>query len=86
MLRRTLLFIASIFLLSIPSIAPAPISRASETAVQQRECVVYVTRTGERYHRESCGYLRRSSRPMSRSDAIAAGYTPCHRCGGSDCD
>lgn len=40
---------------------------------------VYVTATGSKYHRAGCGYLK-SSRAISLSDAVAAGYTPCSRC------
>ena len=41
--------------------------------------IVYVTSSGTKYHRSGCSYLQ-SSRPLSRSDAIAAGYGPCSRC------
>ena len=41
--------------------------------------VVYVTRTGKKYHRESCSYLRKSKIPMSLSKARGQ-YGPCSRC------
>ena len=41
---------------------------------------VYITKTGSKYHRESCSYLRKSSIPISLQDAISKGYTPCSRC------
>ncbi|MGN0482110.1 MAG: hypothetical protein ACI4HI_01020 [Lachnospiraceae bacterium] len=41
---------------------------------------VYVTNTGEKYHRAGCSYLRQSQIPISKDDAIAQGYTPCSRC------
>lgn len=41
---------------------------------------VYITRTGKKYHRGSCSYLRRSKIPISLKDAVARGYTPCSRC------
>ncbi len=41
---------------------------------------VYVTKTGEKYHRGNCGYLAKSKRAMDLADAQAAGYTPCSRC------
>ena len=40
---------------------------------------VYVTRTGKKYHRGSCSYLRRSKIPISLADA-KLGYGPCSRC------
>ena len=41
---------------------------------------VYVTRTGVRYHVESCDSLRSSKRAISLKDAKADSYTPCLRC------
>ena len=42
--------------------------------------IVYITRTGERYHRGSCRYLSQSKIPIERQEAIARGYTPCKVC------
>lgn len=42
---------------------------------------VYVTKTGEKYHRAGCRYLSKSCIPMSLADAKAAGYGPCSVCG-----
>lgn len=41
---------------------------------------VYVTNTGEKYHRSGCRYLSRSSIPIDLSRAKASGYTPCSVC------
>ena len=40
---------------------------------------VYVTRTGVKYHRETCRYLRKSKIPMIRSEALKT-YQPCKVC------
>lgn len=42
--------------------------------------IVYVTKTGVKYHRGYCRYLRRSKIPMKLREAAAAGYTPCKVC------
>lgn len=41
---------------------------------------VYVTNTGNRYHREGCASLSRSKNPISPAEAIKAGYAPCKIC------
>jgi len=41
--------------------------------------MVYVTRTGNKYHRGSCSYLRKSKIPMKLSEAKKR-YGPCSRC------
>lgn len=41
--------------------------------------VVYVTRTGEKYHEATCRHLRKSKIAMSRSEASLR-YDPCRVC------
>jgi len=61
---------------AIPS-TPNKISKPNKI---KNETIVYVTKTGRKYHRGSCGYLRRSKIPISLNDAKSRGYTPCSRC------
>jgi hypothetical protein len=86
MVRRVCRAALLLALLFAPSAAPASSHAAPTTAVAKRDCVVYATRTGHKYHRAGCRYLRKSAIPMSRSKAISAGLTPCKICGGSDCE
>jgi hypothetical protein len=44
------------------------------------DTIVYVTDTGEKYHRSGCPHLRGSSHPMAISEAQAQGYTACSDC------
>lgn len=41
---------------------------------------VYITRTGNKYHRAGCRYLRQSKIAISLSSAKSNGYTPCSVC------
>lgn len=47
---------------------------------KEQSVTVYITRTGAKYHRAGCQYLRKSATPISKADAIARGYSPCSRC------
>jgi hypothetical protein len=58
-----------------PKIAPAAPQKPDEENV-----TVYTTRTGSKYHRAGCSYLRKSSIPISLKDAKARGLGPCSRC------
>jgi len=42
--------------------------------------IVYITRTGEKYHRSGCQYLRLSKIATTRSEAIKSRYTACSVC------
>ncbi len=62
---------------------PLPVAFAEATHdqfVQQKEAVVYITKTGEKYHKESCRYLSKSSIKVSRKEALKNGYTACKVC------
>ena len=41
---------------------------------------VYITRTGAKYHRSGCRYLRQSKIAISKSSAQSQGYTACKVC------
>ena len=49
-------------------------------ATQEGSDIVYITRTGSKFHRAGCRYLRYSAIPIKRSKAIAQGYSPCSVC------
>jgi endonuclease YncB( thermonuclease family) len=42
--------------------------------------IVYVTKSGKKYHRKGCQYLRKSCRPITLQEAVERGYEPCSRC------
>lgn len=44
------------------------------------QVTVYITRTGEKYHRAGCRYLSKSMIPMALQTAKARGYTRCSVC------
>jgi hypothetical protein len=65
-----------------PTPAPPPgVEPVKPPAEQPKEVIVYVTKTGTKYHRAGCQYLAKSAITMKLADAKAQGYTPCSRCG-----
>ena len=60
--------------------SPPIIINPSSQTTQNQTITVYITRTGTKYHRGSCSYLKKSKIPISLKDAKAQGYTPCSRC------
>jgi hypothetical protein len=58
-----------------PTAKPAP-----EPQLDESQITVYVTDTGERYHRGDCQYLRYSKHAVSLKEAKRQGYTPCKVC------
>ena len=62
---------------SAPSV-PSTSSVSSNNASQ--EYTVYITKTGKKYHKSGCSYLKQSKSAISINSAKAQGYTPCSRC------
>ena len=46
----------------------------------QQKTIVYVTRTGAKYHRGTCGYLKQSKIKLTKKEALANGYAACKMC------
>ena len=86
MIRRLLFLGILLASLVIPTVTPVHASGTKVGRQQPKECVVYITRTGKRYHKASCRSLRYSKLEITRAEAERLGYTPCRRCGGSDCE
>lgn len=82
---RTICLICAIVLAgcdSRPQSAPQPgqSSTAPPEAHESQQKTVYRTKSGSKYHRASCSYLRKSAIPLTKADAIARGLAPCSRC------
>lgn len=60
--------------------ASQQIVSAPSTQVDNQSITVYVTKTGSKYHRDGCQYLRQSRIPISLDNAHAQGYGPCSKC------
>jgi competence protein ComEC len=73
------LLVAALVLSAAPvlSVAQQP---APQKHVDTKAQTVYITRTGRRYHRKRCQYLRSSKIPISLKDAKGRGFTPCPVC------
>ena len=52
-------------------------------ATETKDIIVYVTKTGTKYHSAGCRYLSKSCIPISLSDA-KNGYSPCSICNPPD--
>ncbi|MBR5536696.1 MAG: hypothetical protein IKU58_02205 [Clostridia bacterium] len=63
----------------LPVDDPAP-DRSTPVVEEPVGQVVYVTKSGTKYHLGSCSHLSKSKIEKSLADAKAAGYEPCKTC------
>lgn len=59
---------------------PAVDANANANNEDKKSVVVYITKTGKKYHSYGCGYLSRSCIETTLASAKSTGYTPCSRC------
>jgi competence protein ComEC len=60
-----------------PTVAPTP---SPEPASESSDSIVYITKSGEKYHSDGCRYLKSSKIETTLSDAKSRGFTPCSVC------
>jgi len=63
-----------------PSSVPVAVSAAVPSQSNNQGVTVYGTKTGAKYHIDSCKSLSKSKIPMTLSDAKSKGLTPCSIC------
>ena len=63
---------------AVPSVQ-APSTVQQPTTQQPVSAVVYITKTGSKYHRDGCSYLK-SKIQTTVTEAKAQGLTPCSKC------
>jgi hypothetical protein len=82
MKRALFAVVAALALVGYAGVAPVPpsIHAHSEAAQDPKSITVYVTKSGERYHRDGCQYLRQSKIAVSLAEAVSKGFTPCRVC------
>lgn len=56
---------------------PSPTNLASYYA---NEDIVYVTKSGSKYHKENCSFLKSSKIMISLEQAVKEGKKPCSKC------
>ena len=62
-----------------PDTTPKP-TKAPQSSIQKSGATVYVTNSGKRFHRATCGSLSKSKIPILYEEAIDQGYTACGTC------
>ncbi len=52
----------------------------SKNQEKKKEVYAYITKTGKKYHKGNCRYLKKSKIKITLEEACNRGYTPCKVC------
>jgi hypothetical protein len=81
MLRRLLIGILVVGVcLGASRALPLSVGVALSAAQDPAKITVYITKSGEKYHRDGCRYLSRSKIATTLKEAISNGYGACSVC------
>ncbi len=47
---------------------------------EEKEVYVYITKTGKKYHKGNCRYIKKGKIKITLKEACKRGYTPCKVC------
>lgn len=72
-------FVISLWV-SFSGFAPVAESQPLVVTVATKEQVVYITKTGKKYHKGSCHHLKKSKIEIKKAKAKELGYTACGTC------
>lgn len=79
-MKRALWFLTFLVLAVFLFASVSAIASPNTTPLVSGDTIVYVTRTGSKYHRDGCGSLSKSKIPITLKEAVESGYGPCKRC------
>ena len=65
---------------SSASSAPSSATSSNTSSSADDNTIVYVTKSGKKYHMDGCASLSKSKIPMTLGEAKSKGYTPCSKC------
>lgn len=75
-----LFLLLALFTAPLNVIAASSGDHVQQSRSERVEKVVYLTRTGRKYHRADCRHLRYSAYPVSKREAVERGYGACKVC------
>lgn len=78
-MKNLFFFFVVSFWVSFSGFAPANFTHENTTAIA-KEQVVYITKTGKKYHKGSCHHLKKSKIEIKKAKAKDLGYTACAVC------
>ncbi|SEL91839.1 endonuclease Q family protein [Parapedobacter koreensis] len=78
---KRILYLFLVFGFLLPAASGVQGRAVAYTATQQKDTVVYITKTGAKYHRTGCRYLSRSQIKTTKKEAVKNGYGACKVCG-----
>lgn len=79
-MRKRILYLLLALAFLLPAASHVQGGDAAYSTVEQKDAVVYITKTGEKYHQAGCQYLKKSQIKTTKKEAVKNGYGACKVC------
>jgi hypothetical protein len=77
---RILRVLLAIALVVSSPLLPIPAGAVVSAQQDPNKVTVYITKTGEKYHKDGCSSLRKSRFPVTLREAVTRGFGACKNC------
>ena len=79
-MRKRILYLFLVFGLLLPAASDVQGRANAYTTAEQKDATVYITKSGEKYHKAGCQYLKKSQIKTTKKEAVKNGYGACKVC------
>ncbi len=79
-MRTRILYLFLVFGLLLPAASDVQGRAAAYAVAEQKDATVYITKSGEKYHKAGCQYLKKSQIKTTKKEAVMNGYGACKVC------
>ena len=74
-MRNCILYLLLVFGFLLPAASNAQGRVAAYAVAEQKDATVYITKTGEKYHKAGCRYLSKSQIKTTKKEAVKNGVS-----------
>lgn len=79
-MRKRILYLFLVFGLLLPAASDVQGRAAAYTLAEQKDATVYITKSGEKYHKAGYRYPSKSQINTTKKEAVKNGYGVCKVC------
>ena len=76
-MRARILYLVLVFGLLLPAVSDVQGGVATYTVTEQKDTTVYITKSGDKYHKAGCRYLSKSQIKTTKKEVVKNGYGAC---------
>ncbi len=79
-MRKRIFYLFLVFALLLPAASDVQGRAVAYTVAEQKDVTVYIAKSGEKYHKAGCQYLKKSQIKTTKKEVVKNNYGACKVC------